>query len=421
MHFTTILLLFLLVASPITLLAYEPVEIETESGALINATRYNADGKHLLLWLPSERGMRGSYQPIAMDLVAMGIDVWAIDLHASFMVPESRTSLDEFDRNDILSLLDYAQNSGFDSLTMISAGRGAALAIELADRFQRENKESTFLRGHVFFTPHLLANTPLPGEQAVYLDIANRSNLPVYMIQPEYSTKYARSREIADVLALGGSQVFTRMLKGVAGGFYARPEDDLTQADLDAKAALAEMLVGGLQLLARSDIPAVKTSVPAVSENKTDERPYQGQTLQPYKGNPEPASLSLASMTGEQKSLENYKGKLVLLNFWATWCGPCAEEIPSLSRLVTELQSEPFEVVTVNIGEEKAHIGEFIKDLPVNFEILLDQDGSAVRDWRVYAYPTNFLLDRDGKITHAYRGALEWDSPEVISLIKSLL
>ncbi len=420
--FKKLIIVFLLWAVCLfqTASAFEQREIELESVS-INTSIYPGEGKILLLWLPSERGMRGAYQPVAMDLSALGIDVWAVDLHKSYMVPESRNSLDEFDREELLPLLTYAEQQGFAEIYFFAAGRGAVLALELARLWQESRPDSDLLKGYVFSTPHLLASSPLPGDKAQYKSVARQTILPVYLIQPEYSTKYARSREIANVLGEGGSQVYTHLLKGITGGYFMRLESDLEEIDLQAKSRLPGVVENAISLMRRADVPERKyalRSVPDIPDRRSE---YREQTLHPYRGDSNPAPLQLKSLYGGVKRLQDYRGKLVLLNFWASWCGPCAEEIPSLSRLVEIMKDRNFVVLTVNIGEEKQDIVDFIKDLPVNFEILLDRNGDAVRDWNVYAYPTNFLLSPQGEITHAYRGALEWDSEAVISLVEEQL
>ena len=416
-----IVVLFVALLFAPVLQAFEQTDIETASGAEISAALFKGEGQHLVLWLPSERGMRGEYQQLAQALAKRGMDVWALDLHGSFMVPESRSSLDLFDRQDLLSLINHARTKGFERLTFMSSGRGSALALELSEQWQRDNPAEDFLSAHIMFTPYLLESNPLPGDAAVYKPLVHRSNLPVYLIQPEYSTKFARSREIADTLATGGSQVYTQLLKGVVAGFHVRSAKDLSEKDLQARNAIAGKIASALTLMGRTEVPPLPEVDSREQADSESSDTYQGQTLRKYSSVREAAELELPSLYGGRKSLQDYSGKVVLLNFWASWCGPCVKEIPSLSRLAEILEAKDFEVVTVNIGEDEQHIRDFVRDLPVNFEILMDQDSQSVRDWHVYAYPTNFLLNREGKLTHAYRGALEWDSPEVIDVITGQL
>jgi predicted transcriptional regulator len=85
------------------------------------------------------------------------------------------------------------------------------------------------------------------------------------------------------------------------------------------------------------------------------------------------------------------------------------------------MKGEDFEILTVNIGEDKDTINEFVIKVKFDLPILLDKDGIAVNDWKVYAYPSNFILDRYGEIRYAYRGALEWDSDSIVKAIEDLL
>ncbi|MCP4233400.1 MAG: TlpA family protein disulfide reductase, partial [Aestuariibacter sp.] len=103
------------------------------------------------------------------------------------------------------------------------------------------------------------------------------------------------------------------------------------------------------------------------------------------------------------------------------WCKPCVDEIPSLSRLNRLYNANDFAILTVNTGESSQRVKKFIEPFDINFAILLDENGKAVRDWRVYAFPSNFLIDKNGVIRYGYRGALEWDSKEVLEIIETLL
>ena len=117
-----------------------------------------------------------------------------------------------------------------------------------------------------------------------------------------------------------------------------------------------------------------------------------------------------------------YKGQVVLVNFWTTWCGPCIKEIPSLNNLVEKMQGRDFQLLSVDIKEPARRVRSFLKRLKLEpgFPILLDGNGEASKAWKVYAYPSTFLIDRTGTIRYAKSGALEWDEQEVIDTIVSL-
>jgi thiol-disulfide isomerase/thioredoxin len=111
----------------------------------------------------------------------------------------------------------------------------------------------------------------------------------------------------------------------------------------------------------------------------------------------------------------------VLVNFWASWCRPCVTEIPSLHRLAAALDDTDFQIVTVNVGENRDRVQQFLQRVPVELPLLMDYDASASKDWMIYVYPSSYLVDRQGVIRYAYLGALEWDSAEIVEIIRALL
>lgn len=139
-----------------------------------------------------------------------------------------------------------------------------------------------------------------------------------------------------------------------------------------------------------------------------------------YNGSDLP-DFTLNDMLGKPQSLSDYKGKVVLLNFWATWCPPCVKEMPSMQRVQDQLKTRGLEVVAVNMGDEVADVEQFLQRVPVQFPILMDLEGEVLKSWRVVAFPTTFILDRDGSIQYALFGGFEWDSPEAIETLESLL
>ena len=137
---------------------------------------------------------------------------------------------------------------------------------------------------------------------------------------------------------------------------------------------------------------------------------------------PTPPPFELAGPEGEPVALAERRGRVVMLNFWASWCAPCIEELPSLDRLATTLADEPFELIAVNMGDSPEAMAAFLDRLALDpgFTIALDVDGDVTRDWGLFAYPTTVLLDAEGQAVRVRYGATDWDAPEVIELIRSL-
>jgi len=131
----------------------------------------------------------------------------------------------------------------------------------------------------------------------------------------------------------------------------------------------------------------------------------------------------LEDMDGKLHALEDYRGKVVLINFWATWCPPCVREMPSLERLYQGLVDEPFIVLAMNQWENTDHVFAFMGQIDVfpSFPILFDPDSSVSEAFGVKGLPTSFVLDQTGRVVYRAVGGREFDHPEILQLIDALL
>jgi len=143
-----------------------------------------------------------------------------------------------------------------------------------------------------------------------------------------------------------------------------------------------------------------------------------GGTMKPWTGGATPP-LSLRDVDGKEHRLADYKGKVVLLNFWATWCDPCREEMPAMQRLQDKLAGK-LVVVAVNYGEGPPRIKDFLGKVPVRFRVLLDRDTSVATAWKVKVLPTTLVLDPQQKIRFVAVGDVGWDTQAVEEQMRSL-
>ena len=145
------------------------------------------------------------------------------------------------------------------------------------------------------------------------------------------------------------------------------------------------------------------------------------QTL-PALATPFPASdFSLQGENGKTYRLSDYRGKVVVLNFWATWCPPCRLEMPSLERLWQKVKGHGIVVLAVNVGEDSDTIFEFSGNVPSTFAIPMDSHGEVIKQYRVTGLPTTYIISPDGMVTHRAVGSREWDSAEMIAALKAEL
>lgn len=146
----------------------------------------------------------------------------------------------------------------------------------------------------------------------------------------------------------------------------------------------------------------------------------QGGELKAIPIKPAPA-LTLPTLDGGTIRLEQLRGRVVLVNFWAVWCPPCRKEMPSMARLAEQLGQRPFSILAVNVGESPDDIRAFLKQVPVNFPILLDTEGERLKPWQVFAFPTSYVVDKRGRLRLGLFGSIEWDDPETVAKLETLL
>lgn len=132
--------------------------------------------------------------------------------------------------------------------------------------------------------------------------------------------------------------------------------------------------------------------------------------------------FELKDLEGKKVSLSDFKGKVILLNFWATWCAPCKAEMPSLENLYKNLKGKGLVVIGVSVDNSETTVRSFVKEKGITFPILLDK-GKEVSfdDYGVIGLPVTFLIDRKGVIVEKVFGERQWDSEEIKEKIKRLL
>ena len=143
--------------------------------------------------------------------------------------------------------------------------------------------------------------------------------------------------------------------------------------------------------------------------------------IQPYSGPQRRIDFDLENLAEESRSLADYRGQLLFLNFWATWCPPCIEEMPSMQRLSDQLQNDGLAMVAVNVQEGRDDIQRFVDELGLSFEILLDRRGRTAQAYGVRGLPTTVLLDRQGYVLGTKLGFAVWDDPQLVQALRDLL
>jgi len=134
-----------------------------------------------------------------------------------------------------------------------------------------------------------------------------------------------------------------------------------------------------------------------------------------------PIEISLMDLNGKKIRLSDFKGKIVFLNFWTTWCVPCRLEMISMEKLHTRLKDKDFVMVAIDLIEPTRRVKKFFKDNKLTFMSLLDKRGKVGSGYGVKNLPTTFILDREGRIIGQAVGPREWDSKKAIAIFERLI
>jgi thiol-disulfide isomerase/thioredoxin len=140
-------------------------------------------------------------------------------------------------------------------------------------------------------------------------------------------------------------------------------------------------------------------------------KPWTGGALPPFE---------LKDLEGRAHKLDAYRGKVVVLNFWATWCEPCKDEMPSLNRLRKSLEGQPVAMFAVNYGENEGRISAFLGKVPIDFPVLVDPGSNVAKSWKVRLMPSTFILGPDGRVRYGFAGERDWADEAIRAQILAL-
>ena len=256
---------------------------------------------------------------------------------------------------------------------------------------------------------------PALGRPPPYVPVARATNVPLLVIQPAETNNRWYLDGLLERLRSAGAPVYLEVLPDVRSVFYFEASNP---AEERARRRLADRLPAVLALLQRTPHPLAAAPEPPA---EGAEAKGLDHALAPYQGTARPRALVLETAAGAPYRVEDYAGRVTVLNFWATWCPPCVEEIPSLNHLRERMEGLPFDLVSINYGEEPAVIRAFMEEVQVDFPVLLDPEGRVAAEWGVFTLPSTFVIGPDAAIVYGVNAAIPWDAPEVVEALKALL
>jgi thiol-disulfide isomerase/thioredoxin len=409
-----ILVLFFLLLSINPTISARELFVTDRHGNDISIEIKQATGDTVMIWLVDHEEPRPLFDSLLQQLTNSGIEIWRVDLLQSYFLPRSSENVRTLDGEGVATVIQAAHTKSDKKLLLASYDRMPLPLLRGVNRWQASAENSRLL-GAILFYPNLFGPTPQAGETPQLDPILSTTNLPLVIFQPELGSQRWRLPQVLTTLWQAGSPTYVYLVPGVRDWFImgvGKPDEHATK--------MVARLPRQLALLARS-LESHPKPVAHIRSQST-QIPATNLTMLSKVEQPRPAPpLRLADNQGYQLNIQSLEGRVVLVNFWATWCPPCVEEIPSLNRLQSHYNKQQVRIISVDFRESAEEIGAFLQKIPVDYPILLDREGRTSLAWRVFSFPSSFIIDREGQVRFSANRALNWDSKEVIDIIDGLL
>ncbi len=394
--------------------AVDDLTVSVRDDTEISIRRYPAAGEDLLLWLAPEYGFRPAHERLASRLPEENIEVWQASIADALFLPEGASSLRRLEGHYIADLIERAHELTGKRILIAGDSYAAPNALLGAHRWQAREHADTYLIGAILFTPYAYASIPPLGLAPEYLPVISATNIPIMLYQATNSGTTGQLGVLLQKLRTHGSPVYTRMVPGVMSLFY---DEQPNAAMVEAAESLPRSIRQMIPLLAAHGVPAAPPPLAAATSSRGGLDIY----LKAFAGDHEPVEIDLEDIRGHRVSRKDFSGQVTLVNFWATWCAPCIEEIPSLNRLQQKMAGKQFELISINYAEERPTIEAFMRRVEVDFPVLLDSTGELARRWNVITFPSTFVIGPDGRIRYGVNAAIEWDDPALLRRLTDLI
>lgn len=377
-------------------------EITAEVFGTGNATR--------VLWIAPSYGIHARHQQIAQQLADAGLEIWQVDLPDSLFMPRNATSMRQIAPDIVAGLIEKLGNNN-KKVLIVSSSYGAIPALRGVQHWQSTKPTRRLVIGVILFSPNLYTQVPPVGQSPTFVPI--NTSVPIYIFQDEKNgTRWHFSALLQHLQK--NNTIYNEIMKGTTSIFY---EKDTAIATLNMLEAITNKITQRIPLLSSHQYPL---SAPAVTLGKVLNLGLDAQ-LTPYRGKTTPQPFSLKDVTGKVYTRNKFTGKVTIINFWASWCPPCVEEIPSLNRLLAKTHGENIELISINYAESAQQIKTFMKKVAVDFPVLIDPEGKLAGQWKVVAFPSTFVIGPDGNIHYGVNAAIHWDTPDVMHKLQNLV
>lgn len=395
-------------------------DLTTSTGEEVRVNVYPSiftdDSKPIIIWFTEGYAARNSFKNVVGNLNDWGYTVWQIDLLESYFIERTPNNVRKLSGQGVKTVLKHAQSTNY-AFVPVSTGRMSLPLLRGIRLWQLAEKPEDGLgtmQQTVLFFPNLYDPPQKAGDAPKLFPIAAASSVPLTIVQPVEGTYKWKLPELQAAFKAQNSQLTLVAVPKVRDWYFLRQDqaEYERQASQNIASHFQHWLTAGKVKASYSFTPATDIAQAKITERK------KGLVKLDARSAP---AFELTDTFSKSINLEEKKGKVVLLNFWASWCPPCVKEIPSMNRLAKAYDSEDFEIVSVNFKESPKTIKEFMQKVKVDFPVLVDEDGMVSLKYEIFSFPSSFIIDANGQMRYSVNAAVEWDEPHFKEVINSLI
>jgi len=380
----------------------------------------------LILWFTNQYGDVTGPQAIAHALARRGATVWMVDLLDSLMLRRANKVVRGMSGDSVKALIAHGVASGR-KVTVMGIDRMAVPILRGLRAWQAKAKDPDRVSGAVLLFPNLYRGTPVAGKTPQYMGIVHATNMPVMVLEPQYGVYRNHLGKLLTALQDAGSCTFGWIIHDVRDYFplHLKTPQNKTLANLkhymkpaEARAmqALPGQILESIDVMSKARHPSKVLPVKTALEKPTQQR-FGLVKLKPH---PAP-DFALPDLRGHIHRLQHDRHGVTLVNFWASWCPHCIQEIPSMNELAKSYPNHQLRVLSINFKESRSHVDQFMQRFDVSFPVLIDRNGDVASKWGVFAFPSSFLVDPQGRIRYSVNSSIDWNTPKVRKIIDGLL
>ncbi len=377
-----------------------------------------AEGELLALWITDlVEEERPHFDALLRHIQQSGIEVWNTRILQDLFLTRDDPTILSLDGSRIAELIEAAHRHSDKKILLLSYDKISIPFLRGIRHWQQHYPNRDRIAGTALLYPNLFIAPKRAGDDPTPAPILSMTNIPLTLFQPQQGQHAKRISAVMEQLWDAGSAATLFPLADVRD-WYIMHEPGKYPAEAPVRARLPQQLQQIARQSSFTPFPESATTEKEATEIQLEEDPYR---LIPIQEEPDAPNFTLNDLQQRPYTLEQFKGEVVLVNFWASWCPPCIEEMPSMNQIYQRYRPKGLEILGINFQEEPEQITEFLKQVKVDFPVLFDFDGTVAHQWNVFSMPTSFLVDRSGKVRYAVSRSIHWDLPEHTAVLEQLL